>query len=136
MHLRISRARFLSLSLALLLPSAAQAQTPAGNSGWSDPPDGLMKKMMEALKTKSYDDFMIECDDNMRAALTKQMFDGVSNMMAPNLQSGHKITYLGKLRQKGHLTYLWKLEPPGGGKDETLIRMTTKDRKVTGFWLQ
>ena len=137
MYVRISRSRFLSLSAAAFLSwvagaSGARAQSGAG----SDPPEGLMKKMMEAVKNNSYDDFMIECDEKMRAALTKQMFEGVASLMSTSLQLGHKITYLGKVRRaKGMVTYLWKLEPPTL-KEDTLISMTLKDKKVAGFLLQ
>jgi hypothetical protein len=137
MNVRINRGQFLSLGAAFLMAlgaqsSAALAQSPAGAS---DAPDGLMKKLMEAVKENAYDDFMIECDDTMRAALTKQQFEGVSAMMAPSLQGSYKTTYLGKIRRKGLYTHLWKLDP-GGGKDETLINISIKDKKVAGFFLQ
>jgi hypothetical protein len=136
MYVRISRSRFLSLSAATFLSwmagaSGARAQSAAG----SDPPEGLMKKMMEAVKNHSYDDFMIECDAGMRAALTKQQFEGVASLMTTSLQPGYKTTYLGKLRRKGMVTHLWKLEPPTL-KEDTLISMTLKDKKVAGFLLQ
>jgi hypothetical protein len=129
MNARISRGRFLALAGAMLLPLAARAQPAA------DPPEGLMKKMMEAIRARSYDDFIIECDEGMRAALTKQMFDGVAGLMAASLQPGYKTPYLGKLQQKGHAIYLWKLVP-ATVKDETLIRMAIKDKRVSGFLLQ
>jgi hypothetical protein len=128
MNPRISRGRFLTLAGLLLLPLSARAQT-------SDPPEGLMKKMMEAIRARSYDDFMIECDEGMRAALSRQQFDGVAGLMAPSLQPGYKTTFLGKLQQKGHAIYLWKLVP-ATVKDETLIRIAIKDKKVAGFLLQ
>jgi hypothetical protein len=136
MYVRISRSRFLSLGAAALLSwitgaSRAHAQSSAG----SDPPEALMKKMMEAVKNNSYDDFMIECDQTMRSALSKQQFEGVASLMATSLQPGHKTTYLGKLRRKGMVTFLWKLEPPTL-KEDTLISMTIKDKKVAGFFLQ
>jgi hypothetical protein len=129
MNARISRGRFLTLAGLLLLPLSARAQV-------SDPPEGLMKKMMEAIRARSYDDFMIEVDETMRAALTKQQFDGVCGLMAASLQPGYKTTYLGKLQQKGHAIYLWKLVPATLKDDETLIRIAIKDKKVSGFLLQ
>jgi hypothetical protein len=127
----ISRTQFLSLSVAALLPwRAAAAQSTA-----ADPPEPLMKKMLEAIKTRSYEDFLLDCDDKMRAALSKQMFEGVSNQLAPRLRQGYKTAYLGKIRQQGFVTYLWKLEL-ADGKDEILARMSMKDGKVGGFLLQ
>jgi hypothetical protein len=137
MNVRISRSGFLSLGAAMLLSWTAGAPgAHAQGTAGSDPPEALMKKMMEAVKNHSYDDFMIECDETMRAALTKQQFEGVSSLMTASLQPGHKTTYLGKLRRKGMVTYLWKLEPPATLKEDTLIHMTVKDKKVAGFFLQ
>jgi hypothetical protein len=100
-----------------------------------DPPQVVMNKMLEAVKSKSYDDFLHHCDDQMRAKLTKIMFEGVSNMMGPRLRLGYKTPYLGKLRQQGAVVYLWKLEL-ADGKDEVLVKMGIRDDKVAGFWLQ
>jgi len=132
----MSRSRFLSLSAAAFLSwvagsSGARAQGASGD----DPPEGQMKKLMTAIKSNAYEDFTIECNETMRAALSKQQFEGLSSMMGPMLQPGHKTTYLGKLRRKGMMTYLWKLDP-GGGKDEAVINMTIKDKKVAGFFVQ
>ncbi len=139
MNVRINRARFLSLvgAMALVLGSGVvRAQGAAVRAeGGGDAPEGLMKKLMEAVKKNAYEDFIIECDETVRAALTKQQFEGVSSMMSPSLQPGYKTTYLGKIRRKGLYTYLWKLDP-GGNKDETLINMSIKDKKVAGFYLQ
>jgi hypothetical protein len=137
MNLRVSRARFLAaataslavLSAAVLVPGTTRAQAPA------DPPEAVMKKMMEALRSKSHDAFLGDCDETMRAALSKEQFEGVASMMAPSLQPGYKTTYLGKLRQKGHDVHLWRLTP-ATVKDETLIRLSIKDKKVSGFFLQ
>ena len=135
MNARINRGRFLGFSLALVLGLSVAGGARGQLGSAADPPEALMKKMMEAVKKTAYDDFMIECDDTMRGALTKQQFEGVSAMMAPSLQPGYKTTYLGKLRRKAATTYLWKLDP-GSNRDETLINVTIKDRKVAGFFLQ
>jgi hypothetical protein len=119
-------ARLLALAALLLMPMVARA---------ADPADGVMKKMMDALRSKNHEAFIADCDDTMRTALSKDQFDNVAAAMAANLQPGHKIVPLGKLRQKGHTVHLYRLEPPKGA-DDVLIRMSMKDKKVSGFFLQ
>ena len=72
---------------------------------------------------------MIECDDTMRAALTKQQFEGVAGLMAPSLQPGYKTTYLGKLKQKGHDVYLWKLQPAAAEGRDADQRSASRTRR-------
>ena len=114
---------------ATLAPPLAQAQVT------QDPPEKIMTMMMEATKNKSYPDFIAEVDDTFRAALTPQMFDGVAATLGPRLKAGYKTKYLGKLRQQGSAVYLWKLEFTDG-KDEALVKMAVKDKKIAGFLLQ
>ena len=131
MTIRISRAELLSIGAATLLtaaPAVALAETQAE-------PEALMKRVMEAFKKSAYPDFVAECDNNMKATLPKQMFEGVSGMLAPRLKQGWKHAYLGQLRQEGHITHLWRLEF-ADGKDEHLLRISIKDGKMGGIWVQ
>ena len=107
----------------LSAPPLAQAEVT------QDPPEKVMTMMIEAAKTKSYQDFIVEVDDGFRAALTPQMFEGVANQLSPRLRLGYKTKYLTKLRQQGNVVYLWKLEFTDG-KDEALIKMAVKDKKI------
>jgi hypothetical protein len=100
-----------------------------------DPPDKAMTMMIEAIKAKSYADFVIETDDKFRAAVTPQMFEGVSNQIAPRLQAGYKSKFLSKLRQQGSSVFLWKVEFTDG-KDDMLVNMAVKNKKVVGFLVQ
>jgi len=130
---RMTRARFLSATLALgLMTPGLSALTRAAPAGAPPAAETTMKKMMEAVKIKSFDSFMAETDDGMRAALTKQMFEGVANQLAPKLKQGYRTTYLSKLRQEGHEVFVWKLEI-SDAQDDHLIKMSLKDGKVSGF---
>ncbi|HEY0712713.1 MAG TPA: hypothetical protein VGF45_08570 [Polyangia bacterium] len=115
--------------LVALGPSLAWAEVT------QDPPEKVMSMMVEAIKAKSYPDFVIETDDKFKAAVTLQMFDGVSNQVAPRLQAGYKTKFLAKLRQQGASVYVWKLEFTDG-KDDMLVKMAIKDKKVAGFLVQ
>ena len=130
MNARLTRAQFLAGAATALaaLPALAAPAKP-------DPAEATMKKMIEAIRNHSYETFVADGDDTLRAKLTRQQFDGVCGMVAPRLQQGYRTTFLGKLRQQGFETFLWKLEPGDNG-DEHLIKLSLKDGKVGGFWIQ
>ena len=94
-----------------------------------------MKKMLEAVKSGSYDAFLADASDTVRSSLSKQMFDGVAGIYGARLRQGYKAIYLGKLHQKGHVTHLWKLEY-ADGKDDDLFKVSLKDGKVGGVFFQ
>ena len=123
-----TRKQFLALGLVALSSAVAMAAP-------HPEPEAQMKKMLEAIKAKSYDDFLGDADDRMRMALSKAQFEGVCGLLSARLQQGYKTSYLGKLRQQGFDNHLWKLEP-ADGKDEHLIKMAVKDGKVGGFFIQ
>ena len=114
---------------ALMAPPVAHAEVT------QDPPEKVMVGMMEATKNRSYDDFLVDANDDVRANLSQQMFQAVCNQVAPRLKQGYKTRFLAKLKQTGQTVYLWKLEF-ADGKDEALIHMVVKDKKVAGILLQ
>lgn len=132
MTLKATRTYLLSFVAAAFITAAPPF---AAADTQTEPPEPLMKQMLEATKNRSYDEFCTECNEKMRASLTKQMFEGVSGIMAPRLKQGYKPVYLGKLRQQGHIVYLWRLEF-ADGKDDHLVKLSMKDGKVGGILLQ
>jgi hypothetical protein len=131
-----TRASFLRGGLLVLLSAAASTLIPAAASAaiTDDPPEATLKKMLEAVKTKSYDAFLADADDAVRAKLTRQNFEGVSALIGPRLKQGYKTSYLTRLRKEGFATHLWKLEF-SDGKDEALVTMSVKDGKVAGIFI-
>lgn len=122
-------------SLVVLAVTLLATETFARADVVGDPPEPTLKRMIEAVKERRHDEFLSEADDKLRAALTKQQFDAVSNIYAPRMKTGYKTSYLGRLKQQGHVVFLWKLEL-ADGKDDTLVKMAVKDAKVSGIWLQ
>lgn len=101
-----------------------------------DPPEKVMTMMIEATKNRSFADFMAEASDEMRVDLTVQNFEGVCGQISARLQKGYKTKYLAKLRKEDQVTgYVWKLEF-ADGKDESLIFMLVKNKKIVGILLQ
>ena len=125
--------------LALLAAGAAACFAPVtlARAAGPDAPEAIAKNIMEATKDKAYDRFLADANDDVRANITKQMFDGVSNQLAPRLRQGYKMVYLTRLRQGGMLVHLWRLEF-SDGKDELLLRVAiSKDTgKVSGMVVQ
>lgn len=121
--------------LAAITGSVCLGLVPRRARAADDPPEAVMKNIVEAVKKRSYDQFLLDAGDEVRAGITKQMFEGVAGQLAPRLKNGYSTTYLGKLTQKGHAVYLWRLEP-AEGKDEVLVRLAMKDKRVTGIWFQ
>ena len=99
------------------------------------PIEASMKKMLAATQSNSYDDFVASGDAAFKAAMTRQMLEGVSQQLGPRLKQGYRAAFLDNLNQQGHTVYLWKLEFKDR-KDDLLVRMAVKDGKVAGFWLQ
>ena len=95
----------------------------------------VLDKLLKAVEANDYDSFVADGTAEVKAALTKQMLEGVSAQMAPRMKKGYEAKYLGELKQSGCKVYLWKLAYKDGG-DDTLARLTLKDGKVAGFLLQ
>ena len=127
---RRSRVRRQILLVCLFAAGArgAFAQTP-------DSIEASMKKMLAAIQSNSYDDFVAPGDAAFKSGMSKQMLDGVSTQLGPRLKQGYHATVLGKLNQQGYTVYLWKLEF-NDKKDDYLVKMAVKDGKVGGFLLQ
>lgn len=119
----------LALALGSVHPRAVagEAADPAA--------EAIMKRIIEAVKARSYDDFFVDADEKVKQAITRQMFERVSDQVGPLLREGYKSFYLGKLRQRGFTTHLWRLEVKQG-KEDILCRLMIKDGRVGGVWLQ
>lgn len=104
-------------------------------AGPDDAPEATVQNVIKAVQDRSYEAFVRDADDKVKAALTKPMFDGVAGQLSPRLNKGFKRTYLTKLRKEGHVVHLWKLTFDDG-KDDALVRMAMKDGKVAGIFFQ
>ncbi len=100
-----------------------------------EPARPTLDKLLKAVEANDYESFVADGTDAVKAALTKQMLEGVSAQLAPRMQKGYTISSLGELKQQGCQVYLWKLTYEDHG-DDTLAKLVLKDGKVAGFWLQ
>jgi hypothetical protein len=127
---RILNVLFLALVLAVLAGSVAPevpAQVPQTLY------DGTIRKMFDAIKSNSYDQFMAEADGKFKTFFTAQMFEGLSRQLGPKLQQGYSLTFLTTLKQQDYVVYAWKLVPVAFAKDDYIVTLFTRDGKVSGF---
>jgi hypothetical protein len=126
-----SRAPGISFALAgAVLTASVVLATPA-----PEPAESAFRKMLAAIQSNGYDDFVAQGDANFRAGMTKQMLEGVSQQLGGRLKHGYQADFLTSLRQQGYVVYVWKLGFKDG-KDDHLVKMAMKDGKVGGFWVQ
>lgn len=97
--------------------------------------DIILNKILNAVENNDLNSFVADGDNQFKAAITKQMFDGLNAMISPRLKNGYKVIPLGTLNQQGCQIYLRKLVFKDGG-DDILARLGLQDGKVAGFWFQ
>jgi hypothetical protein len=127
--------------LAATIAAVALAPAPRSEGGAAraavaaakDPADALMKKMLAALKSHRFDDYVADGTDNLKA-LSKPSFTLVSAHFGPLLDKGYKTTYLATLAKPDDTIHLWKLVTQGSA-EEFLVRVVLRNGKVDSFSL-
>jgi ABC-type oligopeptide transport system substrate-binding subunit len=97
--------------------------------------DTILNKILNAVEDNDLNSFVADGDNQFKAAITKQMFDGLNAMISPRMKNGYKVILLGTLNQQGCKIYLRKLVFKDGG-DDILARLVLQNGKVAGFWFQ
>jgi hypothetical protein len=97
--------------------------------------DTIVTKLLQAIENNDLNSFVADGDDQFKAAITKQMVDGINGMIAPRIKKGYEVVPLGTLNQQGCKVYLKKLVFKDGG-DDILTRLALRNGKVAGFWFQ
>jgi hypothetical protein len=90
--------------------------------------------LINAVEQNNYTKFISQGNAAFKEGITKQTFTQVSGQLAPRIKKGYSAVFLGNLKQQGYQVYLWKLTFFDGG-DDVLARLSLKDGKIGGFWL-
>jgi hypothetical protein len=114
--------------LACLAPRASAAELDGATMK-------ILKSMLTALEENDYDAFVADGDATFTAAMSKPQLGAVNKLIAPRMEKGYEIILLGELQQQGFRVCLAKLKFNDRG-DDTLVKLSLKDGKVGGFWLQ
>jgi hypothetical protein len=132
MNKRTSLSLIPAIALCLMVAHAA----PARAEGVA-PPEAqkLLAKMIEAVKTESYDAFLADADANLKKQLSRQQFEGMCGLYSKPLKKGYTLEYFGQLKQRNMAIYVWKVSATGAQED-VLVRLAVKDGKVGGVMVQ
>ncbi len=95
--------------------------------------DVIFKRLLAAQTSKDYDNFVAECSDQLKAALTKTQFEASSNILNARFKGGYDSAFLGEMNQKGFEVYLYRLRFKDGG-DDMLATLSLKNGKVGGIF--
>jgi hypothetical protein len=102
-------------------------------------PDRTTKKifnnLLSATLADDYDAFAAECDDPMKAALTKTVLTSLSQQLQTRAKAGYDAQYLGSLKKQVYQVYLWRIHFNDEG-DDLLATLSVKDGKAGGFYLR
>ena len=90
--------------------------------------------LINAVEQNNYTQFISQGNAAFKEGITKQTFTQVSGQLAPRIKKGYSAVFLGNLNQQGYKVYLGKLTFFDGG-DDVLARLSLKDGKIGGFWL-
>ncbi len=127
--MKIKSALLIAAVAALLAGSAAvsaAAETPKDDAA-------LAAKLITAIEKSDYAAFVADGEPRFQQ-LPKPQFEAVAAQLAPKLQAGYQLSYLGELRQRGYRVTLWKVVFKDGS-DDALATLSVKDGKEGGFWI-
>jgi hypothetical protein len=93
----------------------------------------ILTKLLNAVEHNDFNSFVENGDNQLKAAITKQMFDNMNATIAPRMKKGYKVESLGTLNQQGYQLCLSKIVFKDGG-DDVLARLVLRNGKVAGVW--
>lgn len=129
MAMRSLLARVIVLAMVLVPVAARRASaepTPLPGT------QAVSVRMVEAIKARSYDDFLADADAELKSQLGRSQFEALCSLYADALRRGYRLVYVGHLRQRGTVVLLWKVTV-FDSPDEALLRIVMRDGKVQGF---
>ena len=118
--------RLLMLAAGLCLAAlAGRAATP--------PPGERSQavRLLTAIARNDYASFVAEGDAQFQQ-MPREQFAQNGAQLAPRLNGGHELGYLGDLKKEGYHVTLWKLTFTDG-KDDALFVLSVQGAKVGGF---
>src|SRR3954469_23700161 len=124
--MNIKSIRLIGFMAALLMGSSGRvsaAETPPEDAA-------ITNKLITAVVQSDYDAFVADGEATFRQ-LKKEQFQAATARLAPRLQAGHEVSYLGELKQNGYHVTLWKITFKDGS-DDALATLSMKAGKVGG----
>lgn len=129
-----SAARIRHILGCLLFTIAVAAISPAQAATDSSTDQPVVQQLLDAMAQNDYQAFVRSGTPEF-AQLGEPQFTQVANVVAPRLQQGYTVQYLGDLRQQGLDISVWKVSFKDGG-DDLLATLNVNNGKVGGFFLR
>lgn len=114
---------------ALTAPALAHSASPGGAS---DQP--VVQQLLDAMAQNDYQGFTSQGTPEF-AAVGEPEFAQVAGAIAPRLQQGYSVQYLGNLQQQGLDISIWKISFQDQG-DDLLATLNVQNGRVGGFFLR
>jgi hypothetical protein len=93
--------------------------------------------LLNAIQAGRYADFTAAITDDFKAALPPESFQKISEPLAPRLQKGYDLAFLGEVHKHDYTTTVWKIVFRIES-DDVMMTVTTRDEKeakVAGLYL-
>jgi RNA polymerase sigma factor (sigma-70 family) len=103
--------------------------------GVASEPEEILRRMLAAVETNAYDDFLHAASDRFKALLPPRHLARLARDLGPRLARGYTAASFGRLTRRAGVDYLWKLTLADGG-DDLLVRLTVTGDQVAGFLIQ
>jgi hypothetical protein len=132
MLLTRSLIRFLSLAAVIPALTIVLASGPALAQAPLQRQDIAVTQMLDAIQSKSYDEFVARGDEKFKAGFTPKLFEELARQLGPRLKQGYQMSFLTTLNQQGHMVSLWKLSFKDA-KDDILLMLFVKNGSIIGF---
>ncbi|MCE1247261.1 MAG: DUF3887 domain-containing protein [Firmicutes bacterium] len=126
----------ITLLLVLAASAIAFADTDAELQKLAQP---MMDNINKAIETKNFDMYLKDCDDGMKAALTKAKFMELCDFQEKQLGNLTSLKFHQVLKQNDMAKVVWKGKFSKQSKDmllELVLKKYPKGWKVAGHWMR
>ena len=124
MRMNILRVLLLAAGFGLAALTLRAATPPPGERAQA-------VRLLSAISQSDYASFIAEGDDQFHG-MPREQFAQNAAQLAPRLNGGYKMNYLGELRKGDYHVTLWKMIFTDG-KDDALFVLSVRGGKVAGF---
>ncbi len=102
--------------------------------GGNVPPDVVraLEVLLDATQSGDYEEFIALGTEQMKAGISRAMFERVSAQLAPRMTAGYSAAYLTELKNKVYRVHLWKVSFRDGGDEHVMRISLTPAGRVAG----
>jgi hypothetical protein len=124
------RIGILALLFSLVLFGFAPVCLPAEQGS----PDAILQNLLTAIQSSDIAKFTAQATPEFKTRVTQDILNQAHGLINGKMNGGYTYHYLGDIKAKGDVTYLYKIEFKDG-TDDVLARLIIRDGLVAGFIL-